>query len=135
MLAGLFDPHASGDEIAEYTRQQRSAASAAAASIFLELDLDADVRDVLPLVETPALVLHRRGDRTVPFARGRELASLLPNARFVPLTGDSHLPWRDDQRELQRALAGFLHDAAARGATTRRSPHGRPKFCGSSRPA
>jgi pimeloyl-ACP methyl ester carboxylesterase/DNA-binding CsgD family transcriptional regulator len=114
MLAGLFDPHASGDEIAEYTRQQRRAASAEAASIFLELDLAADVRSVLPDVETPTLVLHRRGDRTVPFGRGRELASLLPNARFVPLTGDSHLPWRDDQRELMRALAGFLQgDAAA----------------------
>ena len=114
MLAGLFDPHASGDEIAEYTRQQRRAASAEAASIFLELDLAADVRSVLPHVETPTLVLHRRGDRTVPFGRGRELAALLPNARFVPLTGDSHLPWRDDQRELMRALAGFLQgDAAA----------------------
>jgi pimeloyl-ACP methyl ester carboxylesterase/DNA-binding CsgD family transcriptional regulator len=112
MLAGLFDPHASGDEIAEYTRQQRSAASAQAAGIFMELDLDADVRDVLPQVETPALVLHRRSDRTVPFARGRELAALLPNARFVPLNGDSHLPWRDDRRELMRALAGFLHGEA-----------------------
>jgi ATP/maltotriose-dependent transcriptional regulator MalT len=113
MLSGLFDPHASGDEIAEYTRQQRRAASAEAASIFLELDLAADVRSVLPHVETPTLVLHRRGDRTVPFGRGRELASLLPNARFVPLTGDSHLPWRDDQRELMRALAGFLQSDAA----------------------
>src|SRR6478672_11516718 len=92
MLAGLFDPHASGDEIDEYTRQQRRAASAEAAAIFLELDLDADVREVLPHVATPALVLHRRDDRTVPFGRGRELASLIPNARFVPLTGDSHLP-------------------------------------------
>jgi len=116
MLAGLFDPHASGDEIAEYTRQQRRAASAEAASVFLELDLGADVRSVLPLVETPALVLHRRGDRTVPFGHGRELSSLLRNARFVPLTGESHLPWRDDQRELQRALAGFLHGEAAPAA-------------------
>jgi pimeloyl-ACP methyl ester carboxylesterase/DNA-binding CsgD family transcriptional regulator len=113
MLAGLFDPHASGDEIAEYTRMQRAAASAEAASIFLQLDLDADVRDVLPDVTVPALVLHRRGDRTVPIARGRELAALLPNARFVPLTGDSHLPYRDDQRELMRALAGFLHGEVA----------------------
>ncbi len=113
MLAGLFDPHASGDEIAHYTRMQRAAASAEAASIFLELDLCADLRDVLPRVAVPALVLHRRGDRTVPIARGRELAGLLPNARFVPLTGDSHLPWRDDQRELFRALAGFLHGEAA----------------------
>ena len=112
MLAGLFDPHASGDEIAHYTRMQRAAASAEAASVFLELDLGADLRDVLPRVAVPALVLHRRGDRTVPIGRGRELASLLPNARFVPLTGDSHLPWRDDQRELFRALAGFLHGEA-----------------------
>ena len=62
---------------------------------------------------TPALVLHRRGDRTVPIGRGRELASLLPNARFVPLAGDSHLPWLDDKRELMRALAGFLHNEPA----------------------
>jgi pimeloyl-ACP methyl ester carboxylesterase/DNA-binding CsgD family transcriptional regulator len=112
MLAGLLDPHASGDEIAEYTRQQRRAASAEAAAIFLELDLDADVRVLLPRVDTPALVLHRRGDRTVPLARGRELAALLPNARFVPLSGDSHLPWVDDQRELRRALVGFLYREA-----------------------
>jgi pimeloyl-ACP methyl ester carboxylesterase/DNA-binding CsgD family transcriptional regulator len=109
MFAGLFDPHASGDEIAEHTRMQRAAASAEAASIFLELELNADLRFLLPKVPVPALVLHRRGDRTVPIGRGRELASLLPHARFVPLNGDSHLPWRDDQRELFRALAGFLH--------------------------
>ncbi len=110
MLAGLFDPHASGDEIAEHTRMQRAAASAEAAAIFLELDLTADLRSVLPYVQTPALVLHRRGDRTVPIGRGRELASLLPNARFVPLSGDAHLPYLDDQREVMRALAGFLHN-------------------------
>jgi pimeloyl-ACP methyl ester carboxylesterase/DNA-binding CsgD family transcriptional regulator len=113
MFAGLLDPHASGDQIAEYTRLQRAAASAEAASIFLDLELNADLRDVLPTVPVPTLVLHRRGDRTVPIGRGRELASLLPHARFVPLTGDSHFPWRDDQRELFRALAGFLHSDAA----------------------
>ena len=113
MFAGLFDPHASGDQIRAYTRMQRSAASAEAASIFLELDLGADLRDVVPKVGTPALVLHRKGDRTVPIGRGRELASLLPNARFVPLSGDAHVPWRDDQRELMRALAGFLHSEEA----------------------
>jgi pimeloyl-ACP methyl ester carboxylesterase/DNA-binding CsgD family transcriptional regulator len=109
LLAGLFDPHASGDEIAELTRRQRAAASAEAASTFLEAGLNADLRDLVPHVHVPTLVLHRRGDRVVPLARGRELASLLPNARFVPLSGDSNLPWRDDQRELFRALAGFLH--------------------------
>jgi DNA-binding NarL/FixJ family response regulator len=58
----------------------------------------------------PALVLHRRGDRTVPISHGRELAARLPNARFVALNGDSHLPWMDDRRALRRALVGFLGD-------------------------
>ena len=109
MLAGLFDPHASGDEIEEWTRIQRAAANAEAAATFLELELYADGREVLPQVIVPSLVLHRRGDRTVPIGRGRELAELLPNARFVPLNGDAHVPFRDDQRDVFRALAGFLH--------------------------
>ena len=112
MLAGLFDPHASGDDILRYTRMQRAGAAADAAAALLELELTTDIRDLLPHVHTPSLVVHRRGDRTVPIGRGRELAALLPNARFVPLAGDSHLPWRDDRRELLRALAGFLHDEA-----------------------
>ncbi len=115
MFAGLFDPHASGDDILRYTRLQRTAATAEAAAALLELDLTADLRDVLPYVRTPSLVLHRRGDRTVPIGRGRELASLIQNARFVPLAGDSHMPWRDDRREIFRALAGFLHGEVPTG--------------------
>ncbi len=112
MLAGLFWPHASGDEIARLSQHKRRAAEAEVAAAFLELDLESNQRELLPLVTTPSLVVHRRGDRTVPIARGRELAALLPNARFVPLSGDAHLPWVGDQRELDRALAGFLDDSA-----------------------
>ena len=111
MFSGLKLPHASGDEIAELSRYQRRSAEADVAAAFLELDLVADARPYLPHVAAPTLVLHRRGDRTVPIRHGRELVSLLPNARFVTLSGDSHLPWMDDQRELRRALAGFLGDA------------------------
>jgi len=112
MLAGLFVPHGSGDDIARLSRYQRHSADAEVAAAFLELDLTSDARPFLPQLTMPVLVLHRRGDRTVPIGRGRELASLLPNARFVALSGDSHLPWMDDQRDLQRALAGFLTDGA-----------------------
>jgi len=108
MLAGLLAPHGSGDEITALSRYHRHSADAEVAAAYLELDLASNARALLPAVTMPALVLHRRGDRTVPISRGRELTSLLPNARFVTLNGDSHLPHLDDQRELQRALAGFL---------------------------
>jgi len=108
VLASLFYPRASADALASLARFQRRAASAETAAAFLELDFATDIRDVLPSLTVPALVLHRRGDRTVPISRGREVASLLPNARFVALPGDAHLPWLDDQRELLRALRSFL---------------------------
>nr|MBA3434338.1 alpha/beta hydrolase [Actinomycetota bacterium] len=82
MLSGLFLPHAGGEEIIAMSRYQRHSADADVAAAFLELDLTSDARQFLPSVTMPALVLHRRGDRTVPISRGRELASLLPNARF-----------------------------------------------------
>jgi pimeloyl-ACP methyl ester carboxylesterase/DNA-binding CsgD family transcriptional regulator len=112
MLAGVFAPRASGDDIAASARYQRHAATAESAAAFLEMELSVDIRALLPEVTVPALVLHRRGDQTVPFALGREVASLLPNARFVPLRGDSHFPWADDRRELLHALASFLHTPA-----------------------
>ncbi len=113
MLASVFIPRASGDRLAELSRYLRGTATGEAAAGFLELDFATDLRDVLPEVSPPALVLHRSGDRAVPIELGRELASLLPNARFVPISGDSHFPWVGDQRELQRALAGFLSGTAA----------------------
>jgi pimeloyl-ACP methyl ester carboxylesterase/DNA-binding CsgD family transcriptional regulator len=113
MIAGLLDPHGSGDEIAALSRYLRQSAEADVAAAFLELDLTADARAFLPRVKAPSLVLHRRSDRTVPIGRGRELASLLPNARFVTLSGGAHLPWLDDPREVHRALAGFLGSAGA----------------------
>ena len=95
MFAGLFDPHASGDEIAAYTRMQRHAASAEAAAVFLSLDLGADLREVLPHVAVPALVLHRRGDRTVPDGPR-------PGACRVA----SERPVRPAERRRPRAVAG-----------------------------
>lgn len=113
MLAGLKMPRADGATIDALTRYQRHAAEASVAAGFLELDLTSDARPFLPSVATPALVLHRLGDRTVPISHGRELAALLPNARFVALAGDAHLPWMDDQRALRRALVAFLGESEA----------------------
>jgi hypothetical protein len=57
-----------------------------------EMFLDIDVRAILPTINVPTLVLHRRGDRVVNWRAGRELASQVPNARYVELPGIDHLP-------------------------------------------
>jgi pimeloyl-ACP methyl ester carboxylesterase/DNA-binding CsgD family transcriptional regulator len=121
MLAGLFAPDASGAEIAEISRGKRHAASPEVAAAYLELGLTCDLTPILARVEQPALVLHRRGDKTVPIAHARRLAAGLPNARLVTLGGRAHLPWLGDNRETFRALAGFLEDRPA-GTARGRSP-------------
>jgi hypothetical protein len=69
-----------------------------------------DVRDSLPKVSVPTLVVHYRNDRLIPFEAGRELAAGIPGARFVPLEGDAHLFYFGDTRPLLRAIAEFLGD-------------------------
>ncbi len=112
------DRRTQGDPARAETRSPGSPAtcavppSADVAAAFLELDLFADLRPYLPTLPMPALVLHRRDARAVPIGRGRELASLLPNARFVALAGGAHTPLGSTTpRDLQRALAGFLGGA------------------------
>jgi DNA-binding NarL/FixJ family response regulator len=41
-------------------------------------------------------VMHATGDRRVPFEDGRVLASLIPDARFVPLDSQNHLLLKDE---------------------------------------
>jgi class 3 adenylate cyclase/pimeloyl-ACP methyl ester carboxylesterase len=67
-----------------------------------------DVTHYLSEIQTPTLVLHRRGDRVVPFQSGRELAALIPTARFVPLEGDSHTFVLGDIAPIVDAVTTFL---------------------------
>jgi pimeloyl-ACP methyl ester carboxylesterase len=50
-----------------------------------------DIRDRLPMVQVPTLVLHSRGDGRIPYAKGVELARGIPHARFVTLESENHL--------------------------------------------
>ena len=64
----------------------------------VEMFLDTDVRDALPLIHVPTLVLHRRGDRVVNYRAGRWLAEQIEGSRYVEFEGEDHLPWVGRQR-------------------------------------
>jgi class 3 adenylate cyclase len=73
-----------------------------------EMFLDIDVRDVLPTVRVPALVIHRRQDRVVNRRAGRDLADRLRDARYVELPGNDHLPWAGDADAIVGEIEEFL---------------------------
>jgi pimeloyl-ACP methyl ester carboxylesterase len=93
----------------------RECATAEMAAKTLDFSYRNDVVHLLPSLRVPTLVLHRHQDRAMPFRAGRELASLIPNAHFVPLEGVDHLPWLGDSDSVLRAIAEFLGDPVTVG--------------------
>ena len=87
----------------------RAAASPGAARALVEMNSRIDVRDVLPSVHVPTLVLHRAGDLDSSPDEGRFIADRIPGARFVELAGVDHCPWIDADDivdEIQQFLTG-----------------------------
>jgi class 3 adenylate cyclase len=105
----MFLPNGDAAELEWLARFQREAATAEMAARLLALTYDVDVTDLLPRIRVPTVVIHRRHDRAHPFRAGRELAALLPNARFIPLEGNEHMPYLGGD-DVVRAIAEFLGD-------------------------
>jgi pimeloyl-ACP methyl ester carboxylesterase len=75
---------------------QRRSASPAAALALARMNTSIDVRDFLPKVCVPTLVMHRRDDRDAKLQEGRYIADHIPGARFIELEGEDHLPFTSD---------------------------------------
>jgi pimeloyl-ACP methyl ester carboxylesterase len=70
-----------------------------------------DVRSVLPLVSAPTLVLSRDGDRIVNLSQSQAVADRIPNARFVELAGNDHIPFLGDWEAIAGEIEEFLTGA------------------------
>ena len=86
----------------------RRSASPGAAVALLRMNSQIDVRDVLPTIRVPTLVMHRRDDRDAHVEEGRWIASRIPGAKYVELPGDDHLIWAGDVDEVVEEVEEFL---------------------------
>jgi class 3 adenylate cyclase len=91
--ANLLAPTQALDEefVQRWARFERMSASPGMIRAILRMCSQVDVRDVLSTVAVPTLILHRRGDDTVPVEVGRYMAERIPGAKYVELPGDDHL--------------------------------------------
>lgn len=96
---------------------QRLTISGANAVRFMKEVFEIDLRGVAPKVQCPTLVFHAKDDPCFPFEEGSLLASLIPNARFVPLPSKNHLPF-----ETEAAWPMFLSELRAFLPTCRPEP-------------
>jgi class 3 adenylate cyclase len=121
-------PTAAGDE--DYRRRwqtfMRHAASPGAALALMRMNSQIDVREVLPAISVPTLVLYRRDarfghgaaawrrggdDLITPREEGHLLAEAIPGARLVELPGADHLPWVGEMEPLVGEIEEFLTGA------------------------
>ena len=105
-----FAPSLAGDAQARawWAGLLRAASSPGAIKGLLEAFRDMDVRQLLPLVSVPTLVLHRRRDRAVVIGAGRHLASHIRDARFVELEGADHWMFAGEQQPVIAEIGAFL---------------------------
>ena len=92
IFSSVFLPGASAEQIRWYANLLRLSASVETAILNRYAVDDIDILDLLSKVSAPTLVLHCRYDNAAPFDEGRRIATSIPNAKFVVLNSENHVP-------------------------------------------
>jgi len=91
-----------------YAQAQRFSGTPASAREWFRITMEIDIREVLPAIRVPTLVIHRSGDRVIPVESGRYLAEHIPDAKFIELPGQDHFPFVGDMDALLDEVEEFL---------------------------
>ena len=89
-------------------RYERASASPGLALSAQLLDLEIDIREVLPAIHVPTLLIHRTEDPVMTVEAARLMAKRIPNARLVELPGTLHWPWIGDTDAVVEEIEEFV---------------------------
>ncbi len=103
-------PTVAGDPLFRevFARYERAAVSPGAVRAMMRMVYEVDLRDVLPMIRVPTLVLHRRDAQRIQLEAGRNLAERIPNARFVEIPGVDSFMWAGEQEMIVDEIQEFL---------------------------
>ena len=91
-----------------WARYLRASATPGSVKGILEVARDYDVRNILPKIRCPTLVLHRTGDKLVDWRAGRDLAAAIPGSEFIALDGNDHWWFVGDPQSVLDAMQPYL---------------------------
>jgi pimeloyl-ACP methyl ester carboxylesterase len=91
-----------------FGKLQTAAMTPRDAVAFMRVGHDIDVRDVVPTVRVPTLIVHRVDDPICHVENARYLAANIPGARYVELPGSLHIPWAGGGDEILAEVREFL---------------------------
>jgi DNA-binding SARP family transcriptional activator len=114
IVLDVFAPDTDEGFVARYVAYLRAGASPRAAAELNRMSSALDVRDLLPAISVPVLVLSRRGDPIGPPAPAKYMADRIDGARFVELDGDQHVMWLGEIEALCAEVERFVLSVDAR---------------------
>jgi pimeloyl-ACP methyl ester carboxylesterase/DNA-binding CsgD family transcriptional regulator len=91
LFTSMLIPDGTADQFRLFNEHVRLTTPPANGKRIIEAIWNADIRIEAGKLRCPTLVFHSREDGRIPFEQGRELAGLIPGARFVPLESRNHL--------------------------------------------
>src|SRR6266849_2320452 len=103
-LLGQFDE----DEVGPLVEYWRQSASPGAVEALASMNKQIDVRQVLPAIRVPTLILHGAEDAIVPVEVGRYMAERIPGARLVEIPGAGHLSVGRSNQPITEQVERFL---------------------------
>jgi pimeloyl-ACP methyl ester carboxylesterase len=107
LLQELAPSVADDEELVQaHTRAVLRAASPAAAAALTRMSAMIDIRQLLPAIRVPTMVLYRADE--VLAEASRYLGEHIPGARVVELPGVDHMPWLGDQASVLDEIEEFL---------------------------
>lgn len=105
--------------VAWFARMQRLAASPTEARIISRAMVDLDVRDALPGIRVPTLIMHRPRELVWDVRHSRYLAEHIPDARYVELEGVDSFPFVGDSDAIIEEIQEFLTGVRSGGELIR----------------
>ncbi len=79
----------------------------------LEILRDLDLRDALPKIKQPTLVIAGERDRLTPPQASHYLAQAMPNAHVVEIKGAAHAPFLSHREEFEKLVLDFMEEKQA----------------------
>jgi class 3 adenylate cyclase len=105
--------------VAWFARMQRLAASPGEARVISRAMVDLDVREALPRIRVPTLIMHRPRELVWDVRHSRYLAEHIPDARYVELEGVDSFPFVGDSDAIVEEIQEFLTGVRSGGELIR----------------
>jgi len=110
----LFGPGAGLDKdidpavLDNFIRYIRAAGSPSAVIAYEEMNAQSDIRDILPSIHVPTLIMNRTGDPVAHVDAARDMAAHIPGARFIEFPGETHTMFSLEPKKVLAEIEEFI---------------------------